>query len=162
MISLFLLFSYRLDRPATTLQPNRTKKKPPSRRRRQALPIASTTLPPDPHEKSKYTYEPSHADTPSVDLPSDKKGSDEEIKNKTVTDPLDTTKKINNTWPKENPYFKAFVYEEREMVIPNLGHFEDYNIEVCKFIMVILCGPGKTQAVWAYDQFEQSLRREVA
>lgn len=111
----------RLERPATTLQPNGTAKRKP-RSRRQV-----PTDPPDPHEKNKYTYDPSPAGSPTINLPHDKDGAKG---NKTLTDVLNTTNEINNTWPKENPYYKAFVYEERDFHIPSLGHFEDYNIEV--------------------------------
>lgn len=32
----------------------------------------------------------------------------------------------------ENTFLKADVYEKRKFIIPGLGHFEDYNIEVCR------------------------------
>jgi len=43
-----------------------------------------------------------------------------------------TPKPENVTTPKKNnnPFYRAVVMK-REFIISNLGHFEDYNIEVC-------------------------------
>lgn len=44
----------------------------------------------------------------------------------TTPPPVDKEKEIRT----ENPYMMADVLERRKFIITNLGHFEDYNIEV--------------------------------
>ena len=124
---LFFHFSNRLDRPAATIQPNKSNEN--VKRKRRAL---SNTLP-DTHEMNKYTYQPAPVDshkvvlsTPTLDTVMKKNGSVPRV----PTVPSVPKKDINRTKSKENPYFKALVYENRELFIPNLGHYKDYKIEV--------------------------------
>ena len=82
---------------------------------------------------NKYTYQPAPVDspkvvlsTPTLDTVMKKNGSVPRV----PTVPSVPKKDINRTKSKENPYFKALVYENRELFIPNLGHYKDYKIEV--------------------------------
>nr|AYV97262.1 insulin-like peptide receptor [Sinonovacula constricta] len=109
------LYVKRLDRPATTLKSrtNRT-------RRDKVLD--------NPHEVNKYTYqeEPASND-PTVALTTSTPSPPNDAGGPTTQKGVATTPEPDL---KENPFFKAFVYEIRELTIPNLGHFQDYNIEV--------------------------------
>nr|WEY17517.1 insulin-like growth factor 1 receptor [Anadara broughtonii] len=75
--------------------------KPGGRRRRRKR----NAMPPpiNEHEKAKYTPNPDAVDVNETE--------------------------VNQTRKAEAPYFKSVV-TTRELVLPNLGHFEDYNVEV--------------------------------
>ena len=121
----------RLDKPATTLSPEMMD------RTREIRSVQSDDVP-DGHEKQKYTYIPDDSKPvqpgPGVDKVKPKDASlDDPLNN--VEEGVNATKKnmtklMKELMQKENPYYKAVVFETLELIIPNLGYFEDYNVEV--------------------------------
>lgn len=75
--------------------------KPGGRRRRRKRNAMPSPI--NEHEKAKYTPNPDAVDVNETE--------------------------VNQTRKAEAPYFKSVV-TTRELVLPNLGHFEDYNVEV--------------------------------
>lgn len=81
----------------------------------------------DSHEKNKYTYQPKTEGSPSLVI------SSENGVQTTSPTPSTTGSTVNapRHQTRENPSFVyADVFVKREFIISNLGHFEDYNIEV--------------------------------
>ena len=99
------VYHFRIDKTESESS-GLTKNASKSRKKRQEPKIA----PVDPHEKNKYTTVKNSGDT-----------------NITVDANADDTLSTNDS---ELVYEKAVVYHDTSFILSNLGHFEEYNIEV--------------------------------